>query len=448
MTRAATARLRAALAVLAFAVLSVFTEPSRAGSGPILHLTIDGVINPIKARYVRQAVEEAESAHAAFVLVSIDTPGGLVSSMQEIVGSLSNARIPIVGLVEPRAAQATSAGAFILLATDVAAMLPDTRVGAAHPVGAGESLKGAMEQKATNSLASLAKSLARRRGRNETAAEAIVRESTSYTADEAKKEKLVEIIANDRGDLLAKLDGYELDFPDEKARLSTRHAIVMDRPLSFTSRVLDAAADPTLASILLTIGVLGILYELSAPGIGMGGIIGVSALLLGLLGMSVLPIDLVGFLLLLVGFVAMALEVKFPTHGLLGLGGVAALVIGALVLVDEARYFGGAQKVDFRVFAPVVLVLAAGLLGLAAVARKTLGKPPKTGVEALVGMHGTAKTTFEIGHGGFVGSVFVDGARWQAVADSEIESGDRVAVTAVLGEPRRLRVRPLGEGET
>lgn len=259
-----------------FAFFAAFVSASFAlsvrAAGPIIfHATVEGVINPVKARYVKQALERARDQEAELVLLSINTPGGLVSSMQDIIDEITRSAVPVVGLVEPKTGQATSAGAFILLATDVAGMLPDARVGAAHPVGAGEPLKGAVEQKATNSLVSLAKSLAARRGRPENVAEGIVRESVSYTAQEAEKQKLVEMVVSSRADFLAALDGRHLDFKDRQATLSTKRASVVDFPLSWTNQLLDKIADPTIASILLTIGVLGILYELSAPGIGMWG---------------------------------------------------------------------------------------------------------------------------------------------------------------------------------
>lgn len=431
----------ALFALLAVVALAWAALPARAAGPLVIHATLDGVVNPVKARYIKQALERARTDGAKLVLLSIDTPGGLVTSMEGIIGEITRSEVPVVGLVEPKTGQATSAGAFILLSTDVAGMLPDARMGAAHPVGAGEPLKGAMEQKATNSLVSLAKSLAARRGRPENVAEGIVRESTSYTATEAEKLGLVELVAASRGEFLAALDGRRLDFADRKTTLSTKAASVLEYPLSWTNRLLDRLADPTVASILLTIGVLGILYELSAPGIGMGGIVGVCSLLLGLLSMSVLPIRLAGVLLIAAGLAAIAVEVKVQTHGLLGLGGVVALVLGALVLVDEARYFGSPQALELRIFLPIAAIVAIGFLGVATVAAKALRAPPVTGVEALVGTRGTARTAFGRAGDAFSGMAFVEGARYEAVSDSDLTPGDELEVLEVLSHPVRLRVR-------
>lgn len=431
------------LAVVA-ALASIHTARAR---GPVVAVVnVDGIINPIKARYVEQSIDRAKNEGATLVLLSINTPGGLVTSMQDIVGSITNSKVPVVGLVEPRSAQATSAGALILMATDVAAMLPDTRMGAAHPVGAGSNLEGAMEEKATNSLVSLAKSLANRRGRSEKIAEGIVRESKSYTAAEALSEKAVELIVGSRDELLGRLDGMKLEFGDRNTTLATRGAARIEYTMSLTSRLFDSLADPTIASLLLTIGVLGILYELSSPGIGLGGIVGVTSLLLALVAMSALPIRLGGSLLILAGFIAIGLEVKAPTHGVLGFGGVLAIILGAFILVDEARYFGAPQRVDWRVFAPVAAVLAGAFLGIATIAARSLKSPLQSGVEALRGAHGIVKIRLAGQEGAFSGSVFVDGARWQAVSSTEIGEGEAVEVVEVLSHPSRLRVKRAEKG--
>ena len=195
--------------------------------------------------------------------------------MEQITSAFINSDIPIVGFVEPRNAQATSAGAYILLATDIAAMAPGSRVGAAHPVGSGgKSLGKALDEKATNSLVSMAKSLAARRDRPESFAVSIVRDSASYTAEEAKDQGAVEILATDENALLAKLDGRKVKLEHGTVTLHTRGATRIEMPLSWPQRFLDVIADPTIASMLLTLGVMGILYELAAPGIGMGGIVG------------------------------------------------------------------------------------------------------------------------------------------------------------------------------
>jgi membrane-bound serine protease (ClpP class) len=419
---------------------------SRAGwSAPpvIVRIRVEGVITPIKARYVHQALEFARERNASFLLMSLDTPGGLVSSMQAMVSDMTNSSVPVVGYVEPPTAQAASAGAFLLLATDVAAMAPGTQVGAAHPVGADKNLEGAMAEKATNSLVSLAKSLAARHGRPESYAESIVRQSTSFTADEALKIGAIEIVAPTQAALFERLEGYVAASGDRKVVLSTSGAVVIERPMSWNNRLLDVIANPTLASILLSLGMLGILYEFSSPGVGLAGIIGTICLVLALLAFSTLPLKLGGFVLLLAGFIAIAVEVKSPSHGALALGGVVSLVFGALVLIDEGGYFGGVQRLDFRVFAPFILAMTASFLFFARVASRAQSAPVLTGIPALIGATGVART----GISPEGGMAFVAGARWEAVAPTTIDEGREIIVEEVLSHPTRLSVRAIEKGD-
>jgi membrane-bound serine protease (ClpP class) len=244
--------------VFVLLVLLLMSVPAYAAE-VFVHVRIDGVINPIKARHLERARLRAEQENAKFLLVTLDTPGGLVSSMQEMVAALTNSKIPVVGFTAPRSAQATSAGAFILLATDFAAMAPGTRIGAAHPVADGKALDDELDKKATNSLASLVKSLAERRGRPAALAEAMVRDSVSYTAEEAHEKKLVELLTPNEAGLLSALDGRELR-PGKT--VLTRGLTRIDLPLSLVDRALDKVADPSITSLLISLGTLAILYEL------------------------------------------------------------------------------------------------------------------------------------------------------------------------------------------
>lgn len=441
MTRPSGARrLGAFLVVVCLLLVAAAAWPASPGS-VYVESRIEGVINPIKVRHVLRSIERAKREEAAFLLLTVDTPGGLVSSMQEIVSAITNSPIPVVGLVEPRSAQATSAGAFILLATDVAAMAPGTRIGAAHPVADGKPLEGALDDKATNSLASLVKSLAERRGRPQKAAESMVRESKSFTAEEAHRAGLVELLVDSRAELLRRLDRWRIR-PGQ--RLSTKHLTRVPIEVSGVDRALDRFADPTLTSILLSLGTLAIIYELSTAGIGAGGAIGAVLLVLGLLGSSVLPIDLSALALFLIGMVAIALEAKLPTHGVLGGAGVVALLLGGMLLVDPSEYFGGVVSVNPVILVPTVLAAGLALFFLARAARRALGAPPEMGREALVGKRGVARSSFGTEGPEAQGQVFVDGARWLAhTEEAQIVAGEPVEVTAVESQPTRLRVRRL-----
>jgi membrane-bound serine protease (ClpP class) len=413
--------LRFSLLVLIACLLALLagSRQTHAESGRYIAVRVEGVINPVKARLVERAVNQAKQGGARFLLVSIDTPGGLVSSMQEIVGSLTNAGLPVITFVAPRSAEATSAGAFILLAGDVAAMAPGTRLGAAHPVAAGEALDGVLDEKVTNSLSSLIRSLAERRSRPTEPAEDMVRLSTSYTAEQAQELELVELVVAHEEALLKALDGRELR-PGQPLRTSG------------------------LERVEVTLNTFDLLYELGSPGIGAGGAIGAVLLVLGLLGSSVLPVELSAVALLLIGFAAIALEVKLPTHGVLGGAGVIAVVIGGLLVVDPDDYFGGVTGVNPALFVPVVLTASLGLFLLVRVARRALTAPPLTGTEALVNREGRARSTFGRATPSPRGQVFVDGARWEAeTEDAEIKTGDAVRVVAVLQQPTRLVVQRI-----
>jgi membrane-bound serine protease (ClpP class) len=417
---------------------------ARADHGAYVELRLDGVVNPLKVRHLTRAMERAESEHAKFLLLTIDTPGGLVSSLQEITVAITNSKIPVVGYVEPASAQATSAGAFILLATDVAAMAPSTRVGAAHPVADGKPLEGVMDDKVTNSLASHARSLAERRGRPPAVAESMVRESKSFTEKEARAAGLIEVLASDRAQLFRELEGRKLDFRGQPFVFHPAGLSRVEVQMSWLDRLLDTIANPTIASLLLTIGVLGLLYELSSPGIGLGGVVGAICLVVGLLGVSVLPIELGGLVLLVVGLLAIGLEMKVPSHGLLAAGGVISIVLGAMFLVNTADYFGGVSRVDVLIFAPLVIAAVTGLVLLARLTRKALRAPLASGESALVGKRGIAKTAFAPDGSAFSGGVFVDGARWQGVSDAPISEGEPVEVIEALRGPMRLRVKRGG----
>jgi membrane-bound serine protease (ClpP class) len=436
-----------ALAALVFLVCLLGPKPDQvaraagAERGAYVEMRLDGIVNPLKVRHLARGLARAQSERATFVLLTIDTPGGLVSSLQEITVALTNSKVPVVGFVEPESAEATSAGAFILLATDVAAMAPSTRVGAAHPVADGKPLEGVMDEKATNSLASHARSLAERRGRPPAVAESMVRESKSFTEKEARAAGIVEILAANRAELLKELEGHTLDFRGKPFVFRTAGLSRIEVAMSSLDRLLDTIANPTIASLLLSIGVLGLLYELSSPGIGLGGVVGAMCLVVGLLGVSVLPIELGGLVLIVVGFLAIGLEMKVPSHGLLAAGGVISLVLGAMFLVNTEEYFGATPRVNVLIFAPLVGAAVLGLVLLARLTRRALGAPFVSGESALVGKGGVTKTAFVSDGSVFSGGVFVDGARWQGVSDGALGSGEPVEVVEVLRSPMRLRVK-------
>lgn len=406
----------------------------------IYHLYLEGVINPIKARYIENGITDANHEGARLIIISINTPGGLVDSMEKIVGVIVNSPIPVVTFVTPQAASATSAGTFIVLAGDIAAMVPGTTIGAAHPVGGqGEKIEGPMEDKVVNTLVSLSKSLSQRRNRNVNFAEESIKSSINLTAEEAKETNAIDLLAKDIPDLLQKLDGYYINHENRKDTIVTNGCIVKERPLSRAESFLDAIANPTVAYILMSLGVMGLIYEFANPGIGLGAVAGSICLLLGLLSLSALPIHIGGILLLLLGVIMLILELKLQSHGILTTGGIISLILGSFIMVDAGRYYGAAQEVKLGVVLPLTLGTAALTLFFAYLTLKTLRTPLKMGKEGLVGMKGRAKTVLDPN-----GTVFVDGALWSAESISgRIENDEEIVVDFVVGSGRLLKVKRL-----
>lgn len=421
-------------------VLATGLAAASAAAAPreVVHLTIEGVINPIKARYIENELKQAAEDRAALVVISINTPGGLVDSMQDIVGDIVNSPVPVVTFVEPQAAMATSAGTFIVLAGDVAAMAPGTTIGSAHPVGGqGEKIEGPMEEKVVNVLVSLSKTLSERRNRNAWFAEQSVKSSVNLTAEAAKESGVIEILARDMPDLLRQLDGYRIDNANRKDTIVITGATVREEPLSRFEIFLDAVANPTVAYILMTLGVMGLIYEFSSPGVGLGAIVGSICLLLGLVALSALPIHIGGILLIILGFIMIVLEFKLASHGLLTTGGIIALVLGSFVFVDAGGYYGAVQQIKYGVVLPVIVGMALVLAFMVGLAIKALKSPQRMGLKAMVGATATVKTALAP-----CGMVFADGALWNAVsADGEIAAGEEVVIERIEGTPRHLVVR-------
>jgi membrane-bound serine protease (ClpP class) len=410
--------------------------------GGIHHLHIEGVINPIKVRYIENAFQEARDRNAGLIVISINTPGGLVESMEKIVSTIVNSPIPVVTFVEPQAAMATSAGTFIVLAGDVAAMVPGTTIGSAHPVGGqGEKIDGPMEEKVVNSLVAQAKNLAERRKRNVVFAEAAIRSSMNLTAEAAKETKVIEVLANDLPDLLKKLDNFRIDHANRHDTIVTAGLPVHDVPLTRAEEFLDAIANPSVAYILMTLGVMGLIYEFASPGVGLGAIVGSISLLLGLLALSALPIHLGGILLLLLGLIMLGLEVKIVSHGLLTVGGVISLVLGGFILVDAGSYYGAVQEVKFGIVLPLILGIVSVTLLAVTLTVRTLRTAQRMGLESMIGATGVAKTGLDPD-----GMVFVEGALWAARCSSgAVRAGEKIVVEIVEKDGHVLVVRNLTE---
>jgi len=404
------------------------------GSEIIYRLPLVGSINPVSRNFVLRAIAQAEGEQAALLLIELNTPGGLGESTRDIVMAELGATIPIVVFVGPAGARAASAGVFITMAADVAAMAPGTNIGAAHPVdllGGGQEQDATMTDKIVNDSVAYAKAIAEERGRNVEWAEQAVRESSSLTASEALAEGVIDLVVADRGELLERLDGYGL--PDGRVLRTTGLTMRDIRP-SLRERLLGYLADPNLVYILFIIGLYGLIYEFFHPGIGFGLAAGGICMALALLGLQILPVNIVGIVLVLFGVLLMVLDAFTPTNGILTTGGVISLLVGSFTLFNiPSRTIGLSWSTIFitvgTMTALFVFVMSKGLL----IQRKR----PVTGMGGMVGAIGAVRTDLDPD-----GKVVVKGEYWDARSlEGAIHVGERVFVERLEG--RCLLVRRL-----
>jgi membrane-bound serine protease (ClpP class) len=437
-------RVSAWLLLLLTGLFLAAASPGRAQASTILAVTVDGVITPIMADHIRDVLDRAEREGPQAILVQLDTPGGLDTSMRDIIQSFLNARVPVIVFVSPQGARAASAGALITLASHVAVMAPGTSIGAATPISGegGEDLA----QKVINDAASYAESIAEQRGRNVNFAIDAVREGKSIAANEALETGVIDLIARDRAELLTELDGREVELaPGRTVTLRTAGVGVVEIELGFARSVLQWLADPNIAFLFISIGTLAIIYELANPGIGAGGITGVILLLLAFTALSVLPVNAAGAILLVLAGVLFVAELFVPGIGVFAAGGTVALILGGLFL------FRGPIGVDPAAVLPVALLVGAGALALGRVAWRTRRLVGVSGTEAILGARGVVKAI-----DGDDVQVFVQGSWWGARARSgPLRPGQEIRVTEMDGlrlivEPDEVpepEDRPIEEGE-
>ena len=398
-------------------------------------LEIEGAVTPVMISYIERGIDTSEEDGAEALIIKLNTPGGQVDLMNEIVQLLLEAGVPTVVYVSPRGAYAASAGTLITLGAHVAAMAPGTTIGAASPVGSeGEDLGETMEQKIKEDLRAQARALAARRGEEAIAwAESAIEEAKAATAEEALQIGVIDVIASDLGDLVAQLDGLTVEVRGQETTLNVAGAEVRELPMNFVEQFLHIVTNPTIAFILLTIGVNAILFELSSPGGYAAGIIGVLSLLVAFYALGVLPVNYTGLLLIGLAFVLFIVDLKAPTHGVLTTGGVVSLAAGALLLFNSPLY-------QVSLVAVVSVALVTGLFFAFALAKvvQAQRRPAVTGREGLVGQLAQARTALEP-----QGKVFLKGELWDAIAlDAPIGAGETVEIVAA--EQFQLQVRRAG----
>lgn len=427
--------------VLTAVALSLWGSSSANAQGApptVVEVRLEGVVDPFTANHITDGIEAAEDEGAAAVLVTIDTPGGLDSSMRQITQAILNARVPVLCYVSPEGARAASAGTFILLSCHVAAMAPATNVGAAHPVG----VAGAVEsEKATNDAAEYIVSIAERRGRNAEWAERAVRESESASADQALELGVIDLVAPNVPALLQATAGRTVELADGRTvTLDLAGARIEPREMGLIARLLHSLLDPNVAFILFYLGIISLYFEIANPGLGVPAIVGVVLLVAAFLAFGVLPVQLAGVILLVASAIFFAIEIFTPGIGVPFAGGLVTLILGGIFLFDTS--VPGAQ-VSPWVIAPVAL-FAALFFGVVVTSVVRVQRRPAFGDPThLIGQHGVVVRDLAP-----EGVVRVEAEEWSAVADGEpLPAGTPVLVTAVDG--LRLRVTETeGRGST
>ena len=412
--------------------IALFSLSSVACRAALLRAEIDGPITPVTADFMRRAIDEAARRGDDLLLIRLKTPGGLGVSMQEIVEMILNSTVPVAVYVAPSGAHAASAGFFILLAADVAAMAPGTNTGAAHPVFPFGGDNTILLEKVTNDALANLRSIAKKRRRNSELAEKGVRESVSFTETEAIEGRLIDLVAADENDLLKQID--QMASRPERLRRPLSGQEIVTLEMSLREKLLSTLSNPNLAIILGILGLLGIYVEITHPGMILPGVAGAISLLLALLGLSVLPINYVAVLLVLLAFGLLVAEVKVQGFGVLGVAGSVALVLGLLFLVEApSPDLGVRLSVALGAALPFALIFVL-LLRLVV---KSHAARVQTGVDALVGHTGAA-----MGPVSGDGKVFVDGEIWNAYSSRAIGSDKKVRIVRVDG--MKLEVEELG----
>ncbi|HEV2483116.1 MAG TPA: nodulation protein NfeD [Puia sp.] len=418
--------------------LMLFIPPLLPQAQTVVSIKIDGTINPVTADYVHRGIERAQQEHAECLLIELNTPGGLLKSCRVIVGNLLESAVPVVVFVSPSGAQAGSAGVFITLAAHIAAMAPATNLGAAHPVSGNpqEQPDAVMNEKITNDAAAFIRSIADKRHRNIQWAENAVRNSVSVSENEALTENIIDLIARDKRQLLEKIDGQAVETVAGSRTLHTRGAGIEFMEMGFAEKMLNIISDPTIAYLLMMLGMYGLLFELYNPGAIFPGIVGVIALVLALYSLAMMPINYAGLSLMVFGIILFLLEIKIASHGLLAIGGAVSLLLGSLMLIRTTSTLDFVRISRAAIYTTVALsvLFFLGVLGMGLKAQR---RKPVTGQEGLIGLTGVSIEPLAP-----MGRVQLYSEIWQAITvGGAIGKGEKVEVVGL--DKLTLYVKPI-----
>jgi membrane-bound serine protease (ClpP class) len=419
-------------ALLAVVFLCLLVHPGAAVARQVNVIRVESVISPSSADYIVSAIKEADKEQVAALVIELDTPGGLDTSMRVIIKEMLAAQTPIAVYVAPSGARAASAGAFITMAANIAAMSPGTNIGAASPVAMGGQMDKTMERKVTNDAAAYMRTIAEKRGRPIDLAEEWVRKATAKTETEALKAKLIDVVSPKLDDLLQAIDGRVVTTAAGKVKLETKNAVVRREEMNLREKILRIITDPTIAYLLLILGLAGLYFEFSTPGAILPGVLGGIALILALYAFQQLPINYAGVLLILLAIVMFIAEIKVVSHGVLTAGGLASMILGSMMLIDTPVPY-------MRISVGAIIGTAVGTAGfflfVVGAGVRALRTKTKTGMEGLVGEIGVVRTRLAPR-----GQIFLRGELWNAESEGEAEPGESVRVTGMDG--LTLRVVP------
>jgi membrane-bound serine protease (ClpP class) len=392
----------------------------------VISIKIDGAINPVVAAYIHRSIEKATSENAACMLIHLNTPGGLLKSTRTIVGDILESPIPVIVYVSPAGAHAGSAGVFITLAADIAAMTPGTNIGAAHPVTLQGTADSVMNSKSTNDAAAFIRTIAEYRKRNLQWAEDAVRQSVAITDNEALQKKIIDLIASNDRELLNRVDGQWIIRDSTRFQIHTRGAVIQTLEMGFTEKLLNIVSDPDVSYILLMLGLIGILFEFFNPGIIFPGIIGFISLVLSFYALNTLPVNYAGLALIVFGVILLLLEIKIVSHGMLAIGGITGLLIGSLMLIRPGSDME-VMRISRTLIISTVAVTAGFFLFVIGMGIKAQRRNPVTGIEAMMGETAVAFDTLNPS-----GRVSIHGEIWNAISISGMVAvGEKLRVKEV-----------------